>query len=163
MSDDKNPRNAPPLRGDVRSGLDKPYLYSYDLQGREVTVVIERVVQGELTGQQGKLAKKPVVFFKGKAKPLALNITNIKTIGAMYGSFRAEDWIGKAITLYPTTTNFGSETRDCIRVRPKKPTVGATKEAEQPAAPVEREPGSDDEAEDKRNRRLAAPTDEEMP
>lgn len=156
MSEESN-KIGPVISGDVRAALDKDFLYSYDLQGRDVTVVIERVAQGTLVGQQGKKSKKPVVFFKGKSKPLALNVTNIKTIAALYGSFRAEDWIGKAITIYPTTTNFGSETKDCIRVRNKRPgKVGAAPEPT-------REPVSGDGYDDDAARAAAAPGPGETP
>jgi len=149
---------GPPIRGDVRSALDKAFLFSYDLQGKDVTVVIERVVQGELVGQQGRKTKKPLVYFRGKSKPLALNITNIKTIASLYGSFRVEDWIGKSITLYPTTTNFGSETKDCIRIRNKRPGSAAASAPE-----PEREPGSDDGYDDDAARAAVAPGPGEMP
>ena len=155
MSEDAS-KIGPPIRGDVRSALDKQFLFSYDLQGKDVTVIIDRVVQGELVGQQGRKTKKPLVYFKGKSKPLALNITNIKTIASLYGSFRVEDWIGKSITLYPTTTNFGSETKDCIRIRVRKPGAAAQHEAA-------REPGSDDGADDDAARDAAAPGPGEMP
>lgn len=132
---------------DVRTMFDKAYLYAFDLQGRDVTVTIEKVTGGTLTGTGGQKAKKPVLFFKGAKKGLALNITNAKTIAAMYGgSFKSEDWIGKRITLYPTTTQFGGQTVECIRVRPQAP--GAKVKDAPPAEPPvqeERIPGSDDD------------------
>lgn len=130
---------------DVRSLFDKAYLYAYDLQGKDVTVTISKVTGGTLTGKGGKSNKKPVVFFQGKEKGLALNITNARTIAAMYGnSFRSEDWIGKRITLYPTTTTFGPDTVECIRIRPTIPRAG--KDTALPdAPPPERVPGSDDD------------------
>ncbi len=109
---------------DVRSMYDKEFLYSFDLQGRDVTVEIERVKGGEVTGTGGKKSKKPVLYFKGKEKGLALCITNVRVIASIYGSFDSEVWLGKRITLYPTTTTFGKDTVDCIRIRPTKP-VGA--------------------------------------
>lgn len=102
---------------DVRKMYDKDFLYAYDLEGRDVTVTIERVTQGTLTGKGGKSNKKPVLYFRGTTKGLGLNITNARTIAALYGSFDSEAWVGKRITLYPTTTTFGSETMDCIRIR----------------------------------------------
>lgn len=155
MSEDAS-KIGPPIRGDVRSALDKAFLFSYDLQGKDVTVVIDRVVQGELVGQQGRKTKKPLVYFKGKSKPLALNITNIRTIASIYGSFRVEDWIGKSITLYPTTTNFGSETKDCIRIRVRKPGAAVQQESA-------REPDGDDGYNDDAARDAAAPGPGEMP
>lgn len=155
---------------DVRAMYDKEFLYSFDLQGRDVTVKIVRVVAGKLTGQGGKSNKKPIIYFEGKEKGLGLNITNARTIAAMYGGFDSEKWLGKWITLYPTTTTFGSSTVDCIRIRPEIPKSRASgaaggKSASAPAAPpprdeVPREPGGDDEEE--ANRRAAEPTPEEM-
>lgn len=130
---------------DVRTMFDKAYLYAYDLQGRDVTVTIDRVVGGTLTGTGGKSNKKPIVFFKGAKKGLALNITNAKTIAAMYGnSFKTEDWIGKRVTLYPSRTSFGGTEMDCIRIRPTIPKA-TTKDAPPAEAAPEREPGSDDD------------------
>lgn len=118
---------------DVRKFFDKDLLYDYDLDGREVTVTIDRVEQGEFgnwnttkarddDGNKKKRAtKKPVVYFVGKAKALGLNITNARTIAALLGTFEVEKWKGKKITLYPTTTTFGKETVGCIRVKNRLP------------------------------------------
>ena len=141
---------------DVRTMFDKDFLYSFDLQGRDVTVIIDRVKAGTLTGVGGKKNKKPIVYFRGKEKGLGLNITNARTIAGMYGGFDVEKWIGKAITLYPTSTTFGDKTVDCIRIRPEIPRAGkATPQADAPMV--------EEESEDDRNRRLAAPTEEELP
>lgn len=106
---------------DVRKMYDKEFLYAYDLEGRDITVKIERVVAGKLTGTGGKSTKKPVLYFKGTSKGLGLNITNARVIAALYGGFDSELWIGKRITLYPTQTQFGAQTMDCIRIRNKIP------------------------------------------
>ncbi len=119
---------------DVRQLFDKEYLYAYDLQGKDVTVTIESVKGGTLVGTGGKSNKKPVLRFKGKEKALALNITNARVIAGLYGGFDAELWIGKAVTLYPTTTTFGSQTVECIRIRNVKPRA---RNGAEPAAPVE--------------------------
>jgi hypothetical protein len=113
--------------------FDSDYLYAFHLQGREVTVEIERVKGGEVTGSGGKKTRKPVCYFKGKAKPLALNKTNCKAIAGMYGTDTAK-WVGRCVTIYPTTTSFGNETVDCIRV---KPGVPQGKADSQPLADVE--------------------------
>lgn len=126
---------------DVRTLYDKEYLYAFDLQGKDVTVVIESVKGGTLVGTGGKSNKKPVVRFKGKEKALALNITNARVIAALYGGFDAELWIGKAVTLYPTTTTFGAQTCDCIRVRNVKPKA-RNGNAPEPAAPEQTEAGA---------------------
>jgi hypothetical protein len=116
---------------DYRSFFDRDYIAAFDLQGKDRTVTIERVVGKELTANGGRKSKKPVIYFKGAEKGFALNKTNGKVIAALYGP-NTEQWAGKKITLYPTKTTFGSEEMDCIRVRP---TVQA-KAAEMPAEPV---------------------------
>ncbi len=113
---------------DYRTMFDSEHLYAFHLQGREVTLQIDRVKAGELVGERGKKSKKPLVYFKGKEKPLALNKTNAKVIAGLYGK-SVEAWAGKLVTIFPTTTQFGNETCDCIRVRPAIPSGKARPEA----------------------------------
>jgi hypothetical protein len=103
-----------------KSMMDRDYIFAFDLQGQDVTVTIARVTAGELVSQGGRKAKKPVCFFEGKEKGLALNATNCKTIAALYGN-DTDGWRGKKVTLYPTTTSMGGETVECIRIRPGQP------------------------------------------
>lgn len=102
-----------------KSMYDSKWVTSFDLQGRDVTVVIDRVEAGKVQNKD-KEEKKPVIWFRGASKPFASNKTNSKTIAGMYGN-DTKDWIGKAITLYPTMTKLGREDVDCIRVRPTVP------------------------------------------
>ncbi len=106
---------------DYRSLYDRDYLGHFDLpEGRDVTVTISAVKGGELTAQGGKKSHKPVIYFEGKEKGFICNKTNGKTIAAMYSPVVSE-WIGKRITLFKTTTQVGSDTVDCLRVRPHIP------------------------------------------
>jgi hypothetical protein len=105
---------------DYRSMFDRDYIGAWDLGGKDVTVTIASVAAGELVGNGGKKAKKPIVKFEGKEKGFALNKTNGKIIAGMYGTDTTA-WIGKRITIYPTETTFGSEQMECIRVRPVVP------------------------------------------
>ena len=107
---------------DYRSMYDKDYIGAWDLQDRDVVVTITRVVAGQLTGQGGRKAKKPVVYMKGTEKGFALNATNGKAIAAMYGN-HVEGWVGKRIALYKSTTRNpnGDGEVECIRVRPTVP------------------------------------------
>lgn len=127
---------------DYRSMFDREYIGAWDLQGRDLVVEISRVEAGTLTGSGGRKNKKPIVHFKGKERGLALNKTNAKTIATLYGNDTTQ-WIGKRITIYPTTTTFGSEQMDCIRVRPTKPQVRGGKPTEAPADPGARDPGAE--------------------
>lgn len=103
-----------------KSMMDRDFIFAFDLDGKERTVTIAKVEAGQLTGANGRKAKKPVLYFEGKEKGMALNATNSKTIAAMYGNY-TERWIGKRITIYPTTTQMGGETVECIRVKPTVP------------------------------------------
>jgi hypothetical protein len=103
-----------------KSLTDREYIYAFDLDGHDMTVTIEKVAAGVLTSAGGKTNKKPVVFFKGATKGLALNATNAKTIAAMYGNY-TEKWVGQRITLFPSMTQFGAEQMECIRIRPTVP------------------------------------------
>lgn len=126
---------------DFRSMYDRDYIYAFDLGGRDVTARIARVEAGTLTGSGGRKTKKPVVYFEGKEKGLALCKTNAKTIAALYGN-DTDKWVGRSITLFPTTTQFGSETVDCIRIRPSIPRSSRPAASEQ-EPPAGREPGAE--------------------
>lgn len=103
-----------------KSMVDRDYIFAFDLNGKDVTVKIAKVVAGELAGPNGRKTKKPIVYFEGGTKGLALNATNAKTIAALYGNY-VEKWVGRWVTLYPTTTTMGSETVEAIRIRPHVP------------------------------------------
>jgi hypothetical protein len=98
---------------------DREFIGTWDLLGRDVTVVIAKVEPRKLKSQRGE-DKKPIIFFEGKEKAFVCNKTNGKTIAGMYGPDTTK-WIGRPITLYPTTTTAGAEVVDCIRVRPAIP------------------------------------------
>ena len=106
-----------------RTMMSSDKLHAADLQGRDVTVTIERVAQGEYPDLEDSKKKilKPDVFFKGKSKPLGLNSTNARQISKLLGSPKTEEWIGRAITLYPTTTRAFGEEHECIRVKNRLP------------------------------------------
>ena len=120
---------------DYRTMFDSEYLGAWDLP-RDATVTIAGVKAGQLVGEKGRTAKKPIITFAGKQKAFAANKTNCRTIAAMYGT-DTRQWVGKRITLYATTTEFGGKQMDCIRVRPqvpaaaKRPTNGTTATAAQ--------------------------------
>lgn len=111
---------------DYRTLFDEHWIKAWDLGGKPWTGTITKVEQGLLENARAKKKdRKPVVWFKGWSKPLALNKTNAKTIASMYGN-EVNAWVGKKVTLYPTTTSFGNETGiDCIRIKPGVPSAKA--------------------------------------
>jgi len=112
---------------DYRTMFDSEYLGAWDLP-RDATVTIAGVKAGQLVGEKGRTAKKPIITFAGKQKAFAANKTNCRTIAAMYGT-DTRQWVGKRITLYATTTEFGGKQMDCIRVRPQVPSAAAKRPA----------------------------------
>lgn len=96
------------------------YIGAYSLNGADLTVKIKKVAQEQVTGQNGKKEMCLVAHLEGQ-KPMILNRTNAKTISRLYGSPFVEDWVGKLITLYPTTTSVGGETVECLRIRQTVP------------------------------------------
>lgn len=107
---------------DVMSMFDpSKWLTHDDLKGKDWTLVIEKVQAGEVIGLDGKKAKKPVLTFVGAGKPLAICKTDARTITSLYGKETSE-WVGKSITLFPSTTRLGMEAnKPCVRVRPAVP------------------------------------------
>lgn len=96
------------------------YVAAVELKGRDVSVTITKVERAELMVVGG--AKKPgiVVHFKESPKKLVLNKTNASTIADMHGT-EAEKWVGKRVTLFPTTCKCKGKTVDCIRIRDSIP------------------------------------------
>ena len=109
---------------DVRLLFPSQFIAAADLKGRDVTLTISRLGIGEsLRAEGGKAVKKHIVYFaemdkrpEDDRKKWVLNKTNAKTIAKLYGN-DTDAWIGKRITLFPTTCQSFGETVDCIRVK----------------------------------------------
>lgn len=118
--------------------MDKELLGAWDLDGRDVTVTIESVSGGEVTGNGNKKNKKPIATLRGTTKKLALNATNCKTIEQLSGTPETDKWRGMRITLFGTTTTFGGQTVECIRVRPYPPKGSKGRNGNGRSAPSDR-------------------------
>lgn len=119
---------------DVYSGN---FVKAEHLRGQEVTVTIE----SEAVEEVGDEKKRQIVLsFVGMGKRLGLNCTNANTIAGLYGD-ETTSWIGKQVTLYPTTTTFGRDVVPCIRIRDAVPT-GTPAPVQPPPPPVESGPVS---------------------
>lgn len=97
--------------------INPDYLGAYSLEeGQDMNVTIERVSRDIVTGTGGKKEECTIAYLKGQ-KPFILNNTNSKSIAKLYGPY-IEDWAGKPITLFASTTKMGGETVECLRIRP---------------------------------------------
>ncbi len=98
--------------------INPDYIGAYSIpEGEDLTVKIESVQVEEITGTGGKKEDCTVARLVGQ-KPMILNVTNSKTIAKLYGPF-IEDWQGKLITLFASTTRMAGETVECLRIRPQ--------------------------------------------
>lgn len=115
------------------------FIGAWDLDGRDRIVTITKVEPGLIGGQKGKKKdRKAILHFREIEKPMACNSTNAKTIAGLFGP-KVEAWVGKKIAIYPTTTQFGHEMVDCIRVRPTVPGGNAERFEGKPVDPEMRE------------------------
>lgn len=123
----------------MSDGLDKfshfdllfpsKYLKAGDLQGREVTVVIDAIEpRHELVGAGNRKDTKPLLWLRAPGgrkidKGMICNKTNGKRIAALYGP-EVKKWIGQAIILRAEPEP-KSDTGEAIRVKQERPKLKA--------------------------------------
>ena len=102
------------------------YLKAGDIpSGREVSVVIRDLLMVQIEGED---EPKPCLYFHGAKKGLIVNKTNGLVLAQALGDDSAQ-WLGKAVTLFATTTQFAGKLVPCVRLRIPPP-------ASAPVAPV---------------------------
>ena len=100
------------------------FLKADDLKGKKVSLVIEDFEQVKFSKDGEDDEFKLALKFYNKEKMLVLNVTNARTIAQGLGSKHPMDWIDREIKIYPTTTQFGGNLVDCIRVEVPVPDAG---------------------------------------
>ena len=95
----------------ISRAFPSAYIKAEDLQDTAHSLIMDRVKVEEVGDDT-----KPVLYFRGAKKGLALNKTNANTISAAYGE-ETDDWSAQEIILYPTMTDFQGRQTPCIRVR----------------------------------------------
>lgn len=114
----------------ISQAFPSNYLKASDLQGRNVTIKIDRV-ETEKIGTDTKL----VLYFQGKDKGMVLNKTNANNIAHIYGE-ETEDWRGCEIVLFEAMVDYQGKTVPAIRVK-------APQRKPQQQAPRRMEPADD--------------------
>ncbi len=105
--------------------VNPDYIGAYSLdEGKDLTVTITHVKREMVKGEGGRSEECTVAYLKNQ-KPLILNRTNCKTIQAIYKTPYIEDWAGKQITLFVTTTKLKGEEVECLRIRNTEPKLPA--------------------------------------
>ena len=102
---------------DIDAAFPSTYLKAADLQGKQVTVVMERIEMQDVGDDH-----KPVLYFQGKEKGLVLNKTNANNIKDAYGN-ETSGWFGKQLIIFPTKVDFSGRRVDAIRVRAPAPEI----------------------------------------
>lgn len=105
------------------------YLGAYSLEGvaPEITLTIKSIKKERVTANGGASEDCIVAYFEETnvdgvvVKPMVLNKTNCKTIEKVYETGDVEDWIGKQIIIFATTTKFARDVVPCLRVKNEKP------------------------------------------
>ena len=106
--------------GDSRLAKTSKYIRCYLLQGKEWKGTIAKAQIETVQNQGGEEHKMLVLYFEGGFKGrdigLGLNNTNIDSITAIMGTPVVKDWIGKSITLCPTTCQAFGKKVECVRI-----------------------------------------------
>ena len=101
--------------------INPDYLGAYSLDpGKDSILTIKSIDREMITGTGGKKEECPVCHWMESEKPMILNTTNLKTIAKMYGN-DYDLWAGKRVQIYATTTKFGGDTVECLRIRKDPP------------------------------------------
>jgi hypothetical protein len=98
----------------ISSAFPSKYLKAADLDGRTVTVTMDRVVMEDIGAGNGD--QKPVLYFQGTNKGLVLNVTNGNIIAEKFGD-ETNSWKGEKIILYEAMVEFKGKMGPAIRVR----------------------------------------------
>lgn len=87
------------------------HLKAADLDGKEIKVTIARVEREKLGDEM-----KPVVYFNGKQKGVALNKGNTQVLAEAFGR-KSEDWFGREVILYAIWTEYQNKSVQGLRLR----------------------------------------------
>jgi hypothetical protein len=102
--------------------INPDYLGAYSLEpGQDMVLTIRQVKKEMITGTDGKKEECIVCYWQEEQKPMILNVTNCKTISKMLKTPYVEKWAGHRVQIFATTTKFGGDTVECLRIRKEPP------------------------------------------
>lgn len=112
--------SEPKPRFSYAKAFPSDWLKEADLMGRDQTCTVEswRYPNSKDIGFDGKPITKGIVLsFVDREKEFVCNTINYAAIRRLHGLDPA-DWIGRKVTLYPTTCRLGRDPqKGCIRIR----------------------------------------------
>lgn len=114
----------------MKMGKNPNYLGSWDLDelpNHEITLVIEKIVDQEVVGNEGRKENNTVCYWTDKAvKPMILNITNKKRICKLYKTKDTEKLKGKSVVIGIEKVKAFGDIYDALRIKPIIPQVRTT-------------------------------------
>ena len=115
------------------------YLKCDDLNGKPITVTIERAPLETLKSPDGKEQTKIVLYFRGAKKALPLNMTNWDACAEICGETTLTTGRDTKSSSIRPRPKWRGKTVDCIRIRPP-----AQRELPKQKPPVAEPPPTDD-------------------
>jgi hypothetical protein len=88
-------------------------------------VLIEKMSKDRIKSREKPRGEmRNFAHFKGKSKPLGLNVTNCETLTSLSGSSDPQHWVGLSVQLYvdPQAKYPSGKKGPAIRIRPMRPT-----------------------------------------
>ena len=96
------------------------FLKSSDItdQGEDMTLTIKKVDRMQYDDDEGNVKVKGILLFDEVDQKLALNVTNTRTLMAMYGQKDIDkEWVGKTVTLIVEMVKFRDKEVPGIRIK----------------------------------------------
>jgi hypothetical protein len=91
------------------------FLHADILKGKKVCLTVKDIFIENMEGEKKKKEPKVVVSFVERPLELVFAKTNGHCLKRMFGS-DPHLWVGKRVVLFPSTTTFGAEIVECIRI-----------------------------------------------
>jgi len=101
--------------GNIDDMETSPFLKSSMFEDRPFTMTVKKAKKDYLPEKDGTLKKASILGFLKTDKEMRLNVTNKRTMKAMFGK-HTSDWIGKRITLIAESVNMGPDRTKGIRI-----------------------------------------------
>lgn len=96
--------------------VDTTYLSGEEILGSKPILTIRDFKREEVTGDGGRKENCGVLYWAENAKPMIVNITNVKQITKLFKSPYKEDWQGKQIQLTTEKVKAFGKLWDAIRI-----------------------------------------------
>ena len=118
MSQEEKKDLVPPHKH-WREMTDNEFLYAEMFEpGVDKILTIKAVLEETLENPLKKTSEvKPVLYFEETNLKLALNKANRVMISKLFGTGFVDEWVGRKIQLFATTTNAFGDVVPCIRIR----------------------------------------------